>query len=82
MHQLLLGDEYDDALFERLCKAVVRLGGSIKDREWVVGGSQEVTTFEIELPDGRLEAIAETYVGLSLSGPEALVARLAQETQE
>jgi len=82
MHQFLLGDEHDDALIERLCKAVARLGGSIKDREWVVGGSQEVTMFEIELPDGRLQAVAETYVGLSLSGPESLVARVAQETQK
>ena len=82
MHLLLLGDEYDDALFARLCNAVERLGGSIKDREWVLGGSQEVATFEIELPDGRLQAIAETYVGLSLNGPEALVARVADETQK
>ena len=81
MSRLFLGDEFDDAVFQRLCKAVARLGGTIKGREWALGGSQEVTTFDIELPDGKLEAIAETYIGLSLCGPEALLARVARETQ-
>jgi hypothetical protein len=79
MPQLLLGDEYDDALFRRLYDAVERLGGTIQDQDWQLGGSQEVVTFTIELPDGRLEAIAETYAGLSLSGPESLVAQVARE---
>jgi len=79
MYQLLLGDEHDKALFERLCKAVARHGGTVTKREWGLGGSQEVAVFEINLPDGRLEAVAETYVGLSLIGPESVVARIARE---
>jgi hypothetical protein len=79
MSRLVLGNEYDDAVFQRLREAVARLGGTIKDRDWALGGSQEVTTFDIELPDGKLEAISETYMGLSLCGPEALVARVARE---
>jgi hypothetical protein len=81
MSRLVLGDEYDNAVFQRLSKAVARLGGTIKRREWALGGSQEVTTFDIELPEGKLEAIAETYIGLSLCGPGTLVARVARETQ-
>ena len=77
----VLGDEFDDALFQRLCEAVARLGGTMRDREWVIGGSREVTTFDIELPDGQLVAMVETDIGLSLRGPEALVVRVAHETR-
>jgi hypothetical protein len=73
MREILLGSEYDDALFERLCTVVASLGGSVTDIEWVLGGAQEITTFAVVLPGGTLEATAETYVGLSLRGEDTLV---------
>ncbi|MDP3654221.1 MAG: hypothetical protein Q8R67_21330 [Rhodoferax sp.] len=78
MHTINLGPETDDDLFERLRTAIIDLGGSITDSEWVLGGSQEITTYKIVLPTGTLEAVAETYVGLSLQGDETLVSSLAQ----
>ena len=78
MTEVVLGDEYDDALFERLVAEVSALGGSITDKEWNLGGSQEKTVFEISLPDGNIEAVTETYVGLSLRGTPLLVERLAR----
>jgi hypothetical protein len=77
MREVLLGSETDDALFERLCTAVRSLGGSMSDSEWVLGGSQEITTYMIVLPAGTLEAVAETYIGLSLRGPDELVNSLS-----
>lgn len=78
MKEIVLGSEYDDDLFFRLVAEVEALGGSITDSEWTVGGSQEITVFQIALPDGNLEAVAETYVGLSLRGtPAALVEQVA-----
>ena len=77
MTEILLGSEYDDDLFYRLVAEVKGMGGSITDKEWVLGGSQEITTFQISLPDGKLEAVAETYVGLSLRGASPLVESLA-----
>lgn len=77
MTEIVLGDKYDDALFARLAAEVAALGGSITEKEWNLGGSQEVTVFQIVLPDGSIEAIAETYVGLSLRGVTALVDQLA-----
>ncbi len=74
-----LGSETDDDLFERLCSEVVGMGGSIADSQWVLGGSQERTTYTINLPTGTLEAVAETYVGLSLVGDAALVHPLAKK---
>ena len=73
MRKVLLGSETDDELFQRLSDAVRNLGGSIFQSAWVVGGSQEIVKYTIQLPAGSLEAERETYVGLSLFGPDALV---------
>jgi hypothetical protein len=78
MYAISLGPETDDDLFERLRLAVIDLGGTIADSEWVLGGSQDVTTYKIILPTGTLHAVAETYVGLSLQGVESLVTPIAQ----
>lgn len=76
--EILLGDEYDDALFDCLVAEVAALGGSITDKEWTLGGSQAMTVFQISLPNGDIEAVAETYVGLSLRGTTALVQQIAR----
>ena len=78
MYQVMLGSDTDDSLFQRLCDEVHSLGGSIEDTKWLLGGSQEITTYTIILPEGMLEAEADTYVGLSLRGPLELVSMLAQ----
>jgi len=77
MRQVLLGSETDDALFHRLNATVRALGGSMSDSEWVLGGSQEIMIYRILLPGGTLEAVAETYVGLCLRGPDSLVTILS-----
>ena len=82
MLHVYLGSEADDALFDQLCEAVRSLGGSISDSEWVLGGSQEMTTYKIILPNGSLKAVAETYVGLSIQGPAVLVSALAQRIMQ
>jgi hypothetical protein len=78
MIEVLIGGEADDDLFERLSAKVCSLGGSIKNSDWAIGGSQEIATYEITLPQGNLEAVAETYIGLSLRGSEQLVSMLAK----
>lgn len=78
MTEIVLGSEYDDTLFARLVAEIEALGGSITDKEWALGGSQEMTVFQINLPDGKIEAIAETYIGLSLRGTASLVEQLAR----
>jgi hypothetical protein len=79
MTEIVLGSEYDEALFARLVAEIEALAGSITDKEWTLGGSQEMTVFQIELPNGELEAVAETYVGLLLRGNTSLVEQLARQ---
>jgi hypothetical protein len=66
-----------DNLFYRLVAQVETMGGSIVDREWTLGGPQEVTLYEISPPDDELVAVAQSGVGLSLRGEPALVEALA-----
>jgi hypothetical protein len=79
MLNILLGSEDDDDLFDRLLVAVKDMGGSIVDTEWILGGSQELTRYSITLPAGNLEALAETYIGLTLCGNPDLVRLLASK---
>ncbi len=76
-----IGDEHDPALLSRLRTAVANLGGTMTGSFWAVGGSQEITRYEISLPDGAVEVEAETYIGLSLRGPTQLVQQVALAVQ-
>ncbi|WP_432723204.1 hypothetical protein R0381_001239 [Jeongeupia wiesaeckerbachi] len=78
MINVVLGDEYDESLVMRLENEVRALGGSIDKSDWTLGGSQEVIRYKITIPGGHLEAVFETYVGLSLHGNEHLVMALAK----
>jgi hypothetical protein len=79
MHEIHLGSETDDSLFERLREAIRSLHGSVPDTDWAIAGSQEITTYKISLPSGVIEAVAETYIGITLRGPEDLVMALANK---
>jgi len=78
MVEVTLGSETDDKLFRKLKEEVVALGGTIREKSWGVGGSQEIVTYSISLSQGEVEAVSETYVGLSLRGDEHVVIGLAQ----
>jgi hypothetical protein len=78
MREIHLGSETYGALFARLCEAVRHLGGSISEAERIVGGSQEIVKYRIELPSGTLEAESETYAGLVLRGADELVVEISR----
>jgi len=80
--EVRLGDEHDDALLVRVRDAVLAAGGQISRPDWGVGGSQEICTYRVTLPEGQLRLTAETYVGLSLSGPPVLVQALQRCVSE
>jgi hypothetical protein len=71
-----LGHEADGALVSRLHEAVIASGGAMTLSTHDVGGMEESISYEIVLPEGELEAVAETGMGLRLSGSEALVRKL------
>jgi len=71
-----LGDEHDDRLLSALGSAVLLLGGKIDRSSWGVGGSQEISSWQLRFREGVVVATAETYVGLTISGPADLVTKI------
>lgn len=74
---VILGPEYDEALQAAVMAALTALGGVMTVDDWGVGGSQELSTRVFRVDGQEVTVEAETYIGLSLSGPDALVDRVA-----
>jgi hypothetical protein len=71
-----VGAEWDAELLISLRQCVSELRGTMKLVEQAVVGSQDIQVHLIELPSGHVEAKAETYMGLCLTGPVTLVEQL------
>lgn len=75
-----LGDEFDDALREALLDALRQLGAiALGPASRAVAGSQEVEELDVAIDGRTLRVTAETYVGLSISGPDDLVQRVLDQ---
>lgn len=64
----VVGDEYDEAAFARLKRALGDLQYSVRDRWNGVAGSQDIQHWTAVGPGGQLTIESETYVGLRLKG--------------
>jgi hypothetical protein len=73
-----LGDEFDDTLRAAVRAALVELGAIQREASWGIGGSQEVETLEVAVGGEHVTIEAETYAGLTISGAEAAVRRVAE----
>jgi len=71
--EVVLGAEFDSALLKQLRSVVEAAGGHMSEAFFGVGGSQEITRYDVVLPAGKLVATSETYIGLSIRGSAALV---------
>lgn len=81
MKTIVLGDEYDVVLRESL-QHVLQLKGAAKiDGERGFAGSQEVEVLTYSLGDSRIVVESETYVGLSVTGPDSLVDAIASDVR-
>lgn len=69
----MIGDEYDDELKVRLIEKLKVLGAKLLSSDWSLSGSQEVNSLSVELKGEILDIVSETFVGLSISGPDELV---------
>lgn len=76
MAKVVLGDEFDRGLRARTRLALEAAGGKRKASKWGVAGSQELDTEEWNFGGASLVLEAETYMGLSLEGPEELIRRI------
>lgn len=70
---IILGNEFDESHKSRLIEILKSLGAIPLSSDWTVVGSQELTSFAVSLRAEVLKAESETYIGLSISGPDTLV---------
>jgi hypothetical protein len=73
---VVLGNEWDETLRARLLGVLRAMGAELTDRQYEVGGSQELDTLEVLLDGARVVIEGETYIGLTLTGPGDLVERI------
>lgn len=79
--RIILGDEYDEVLREALHAVLLRNGAIDVDKSWGIGGSQEIEILIISLGSDVITIEAETFVGLSVSGPKTVVEEIALQVR-
>jgi hypothetical protein len=74
---VVLGDEFDDDLRADVQDVLRSLGAvSFGQEDWGVAGSQELEKMTFILQGKAVLVEAETYVGLSMTGPDDLVTEI------
>ncbi|KAB2926851.1 MAG: hypothetical protein F9K24_22925 [Leptonema illini] len=76
---VLLGTEYDEALFDQLLLVIEKMGGIREDVTTGMGGSQEMLLLSVRLKGGIVTIERETYVGLSIHGPVATIDEICMQ---
>lgn len=75
---MILGDEFDDSLRQKLLEVLRQLGGTSGLANRFLAGSQDLEELDVEIEGHILHIQAETYIGLSISGPIPLVKRVQE----
>lgn len=78
---VILGEEHDAALKGRLMEWLKAAGAVPLSSEWGVAGSQEVASLTVDLRGAVIRIEAETYIGLSISGPDEVVGEIARAVE-
>ena len=73
---VILGDEYDDGLKEKLIDYLRNIGAVPLSSDWSIVGSQELSELSVSVDGQILDISAETFIGLSISGPDKLVDKI------
>jgi hypothetical protein len=71
--KIVIGDEYDNNLRDRLVKALNMLGAKYVKDSWGVGGSQEISVVEMDLLGIKIIIESETYIGLSVESEDFIL---------
>jgi hypothetical protein len=80
--KVVLGDEFDEDLRKKLGSVLKALGGKKISDEYGIGGSQELSEVIVVIGEARIVIESETYMGLSISGPEAVIQQICEWMQK
>lgn len=84
MNQTLnLGPEYDQKMLQALFDALTAEGAQTVEQRTATNGDgpQETGYWKLQIDRSTIEVTAELYLGISLSGPAEMIARLTQIIQ-
>ena len=70
---VLLGDEYDDFLFETLINILKSMGAKYKSSLDDIIGSQDISKFIVNLSNEEIIIERETYIGLTITGNKKII---------
>lgn len=73
-----LGEEHDRKLTAALKATLKSMGAKRRRRWWGLGGSQELTETTYDLNGEKIIVETETYMGLKMRGPAAIVDAVAE----
>jgi hypothetical protein len=73
--------EYEPEILAKLGVAMRSLGYELTDSWDGIGGSQDIAHWEVSGPRGDLTIETETYSGVTVEGPAALVAEVRERFQ-
>jgi hypothetical protein len=79
---VVLGDEWDESLRREVIGVLRELGATFSPHECGHAGSQELEVLEAIVGDQCVRVEAETYIGLTVSGPAELIDRLQHMLSE
>jgi hypothetical protein len=77
MATITLGAEHDRRVVRAARWALRKLGAKRKGWWWGLGGSQDVVHEEWDTKAGIVVVEAETYIGVTISGPDDFIAQAA-----
>jgi hypothetical protein len=80
--RIVLGPEHDQSLQEALRDVLRGLGATSIRHDWGVAGSQQLEELAVDIGAQRVLVEAETYIGLSITGPPELVDGIAKLLNE
>ena len=80
--RIVLGPEHDQDLRTALRDVLRTLGATSIRHDWGVAGSQEFEELAVDIGKQRVLVEAETYIGLSITGPPDLVDHITKLVNE
>lgn len=81
MKTVILGNEYDVALIEKVKKVLIDEGGIFQEKGEGHFGSQEIKVCEVILQDIVIIVEIETYIGVSITGFPNVVNLIADKVK-
>lgn len=76
---IVVGDEYDEKRREILLEVLRSRGAEFIDKESSVAGSQEIESLAVDINGNLVTVEAETFIGLTISGPKDIVEDVVAE---